>query len=399
MSAVHDVLMVGAFPFPSPQGGQVYAGGMARALHRRGHLVRLATYGYGGGVWPADLVRVPVPAVGGTTLRSGPHLGKVALNAALVAGLVRTMRAHPPDVIHAHHGEAVLAAVTARRIAGVTAPVVYNLHTSFGEELLVYLPDRWRDARVVDAVSRAGHALDVQLAKLADAAVAPSRRGAELLRAWGAGDVTVALPGFDPAELVRGDAARARALWDLDDRPWVVYAGNLDPYQELDVLLAAMAQLPEAGLLVVTASPHAEVLARAAAAGLRASSVRSTGTAGLDALRDALAVASASAIPRSVCAGFPMKLLNTLASGVVTVVAAGSAPALEGVLVVPDRNPGAMAGALRSLLDDPEMTARLGRSAASGVRASLGWDAAVRPIESLYSRLRSASHDSSARVS
>ena len=39
-------------------------------------------------------------------------------------------------------------------------------------------------------------------------AVAPSRRGAELLRAWGARDVTLALPGFDPAELLPGDAAR-----------------------------------------------------------------------------------------------------------------------------------------------------------------------------------------------
>lgn len=399
MSAVHDVLMVGAFPFPSPQGGQVYAGGMARALDRRGHLVRFATYGYGAGPWPADLVQVPVPAVGGSTLRSGPHLGKIALNAALVAGLARAMRSHPPDVIHAHHGEAVVAAVAARRLAGVTAPVIYNLHTSFGEELAVYLPDRLRRPGVVDAVSRAGHALDLQLARLADAAVAPSRRGAELLRAWGARDVTVALPGFDPDELLPGDAARARAAWDLDDRPWVVYAGNLDAYQELDVLLAAMARLPEAGLLVVTASPRGDVLARAAAAGLKASSVRATGSAGLDALRDALAVASASAIPRSVCAGFPMKLLNTLASGVVTVVAAGSAPALEGVLVVPDRDPTAMAGALRSLLDDPEMTARLGRSAAAGVRASLRWDVAIRPIEALYGRLRGASHVSSASVS
>lgn len=371
--------MVGAFPFPSFQGTQVYAQGMARALRRAGIDLRLATYAYGAGAWPDDLPRVEVARVPGAgSLRSGPSLGKLALDAALVGACVRALP--EVDLVHAHHAEAALVARAA--MGGRRVPLVYNLHTSLGEELPVYLP-----AAVGPLAAAAGAGLDRLLVRLADACVAPSARGAALLGAWGARRALGVLPGVDPTELRGGDAARARAAWRLGEGPWVLYAGNADAYQDLDVLLEAMARVPEAGLLALSAAPFDAFAAPARRAGLPEARLRVTGAADLPALRDALAVAALAAVPRTVCAGFPMKLLNQLAAGVPTVVARGSAQPIDGQRVVPDHDPAAMAAAIRQLLADPPAAARLGAAGAAAVSAGHTWDVAVRPLLALYGEL------------
>jgi glycosyltransferase involved in cell wall biosynthesis len=384
--------MVGAFPFPSVQGTQVYAAGMAGALAARGHRVRLATYPFGMDVgpdrgWPAGVERLPVPRPPvAAELRSGPSLGKPALDAALTAALVGALRRGRPDVLHAHHGEAALAALAARRLARVDVPVIYNLHTSYAEELPVYTPlaaQPW----LTPPLAALGGWLDREISARVDAAIAPSARGASLLRAWGAPRVISAIPGVDAAEVAGGDAAAATRRWNLDDRPWVLYAGNLDAYQDVDVLLDAMRRLPGIGLLVVSSTPPAEVHKRCVRAGLDPSRVRATGAADLGALRDALAAVKIAAIPRRTCAGFPMKLLNQLAGGVVTVASTSVAPPLEGVIAVPPGDAAALAAALQSLIDDPEMTERLGAQAARGIRSRWTWDRAVAPIEALYDAL------------
>jgi hypothetical protein len=74
--------------------------------------------------------------------------------------------------------------------------------------------------------------------------------------------------------------------------------------------------------------------------------------------REHIAGADVSAVPRSVCAGFPMKLLNTLALGHPTVIAAGSSQGLPGEIVVADRDPDALAAGLVRALDADGSTGR-----------------------------------------
>lgn len=360
------IVQVAALPFPSPQGSQVYVRGMARALARRGHQVTVVCYAHGLGAPDEEYAVVRTPPVPGyRSLRSGPDLVKPLLDVALAATLARL----DADVVHAHNFEAPIAAALARRLR--RWPVVYNAHTSLGEELPTYFAGR----RAQRLARRAGGLLDRTVPRLADHAIAISPRNAAFLRSIGCRRVAHVPPGID-AE----DVAPATPM-PLPPGPWVVYAGNPDRYQDLDVLFAAMRQVPEAGLLIVSASPMAAFDTR----GLPR--VHGVTTADFGEVRRWLAAADVAALPRSVCSGYPIKLLNYLGMGLPTVAAAGAAAPMPGVVRVPDREPGAMAEAIRALLADPARRRALGRQARQHVHQSCLWTQRVRDVEQVYAEL------------
>jgi glycosyltransferase involved in cell wall biosynthesis len=377
------VLMVAAMAFPAGQGGQVYVGGMCRALVASGCRVRLAAYGHGVGAWPEGVERVAVRRVPWGTVASGPRPSKVLQDAALVEALVSALRSGPVDVVHAHHVEAPALAWAAMRAAGVRRPLVINPHTSLADELPTYLPS-WAPRGWIE---RAGEVTDRAVAGLGDAAVALSPRAAELLRGWGAARVVEVGPGVDPAELAGADAARAVERWSLAGRRWVVYTGTTDRFQDLDVLVEAVARMSHAGLLVVTGGDGGEVEAMARASGLSPERLRVVPAATWADARDALAAAAVCALPRRRCAGFPMKVLNHLVMGKVTVATAEVAPPLEGVIAVQGGDAAAMAGALQAVLDDPHATAELGAAGRRAVLAQHAWPAAARRLRALYAEL------------
>ena len=137
--------------------------------------------------------------------------------------------------------------------------------------------------------------------------------------------MTHVAPGLDPAEFVEPVAPAP-----LPPGPWVVYAGNPDRYQDLDVLVEAMRRLPEAGLLLVSASALSDWEGALPKLELRV-------TSSFSEVKRYLAAAAVAALPRTTCTGYPIKLLNYLAMGQVTVAAEGSAQPLPGVVTVPNR--------------------------------------------------------------
>lgn len=357
------IVQAAAFPYPSPQGSQVYVRGMARALAARGHDVTVACYAHGLG--PDDpevrVVRTP-PVPGYDNLRAGPDLVKPLLDLALAARLAR-LRA---DIVHAHNYEAPVAAALARLRTGT--PIVYNAHNTMGEELHTYFEGRL--ARGL--ARRAGRLLDRTVPRVADHAIAISEPSVPVLRSFGCAHVSYVPPGVDPADLPETRPA------PLPPGPWVVYAGNPDRYQDLDVLIEAMRQVPEAGLLLVSASP----LDQWAACGLPR--LRLVVTPDFAEVRSLLAAADVAALPRAVCSGYPIKLLNYLGMGLPTVAAAGSARDLPGVVAVPNRDPAAMATAIRGLVGAPDRRAAMGAAARAGVLRDCTWDARAQELETVY---------------
>ncbi len=376
------VLQVGAFPFPLGQGSQVYVGGMCGALAAAGARVWLATYG-GEGAWPAGVERVPMPRLDALqSPRSGPHAGKLLLDAALVMSVARVLRRDRIDVVHAHNVEAPFVAALARALCAARVPLVYNLHTSLEEELPAY----WRRGLAGKVAGPLGRAVDHAIPRMADACVALSERAEVHLRAHGAERVVRIGPGVNVDELRGGDAARARARWGLDDRHWVLYTGNTDAYQDLDLLMEAMHHVPDAGLLMATSSLPEEVWAYVDAARLSRDRVRVAQVHGLPDLADALSVGAIAAVPRRLCAGFPIKLLNTLGAGVVTVAAAGSAQPIAGC-VRADDTPQALGRALRACLAEPDQLLKLGREARAEVAAQWSWAARATELLQFYATL------------
>jgi glycosyltransferase involved in cell wall biosynthesis len=170
--------------------------------------------------------------------------------------LARRIRRGRYDVVHTHLYRACVYGRIAARLAGVRA-VVATEH-SLGERLIEGRP-----------LSRGNRALYLATERLGSATVAVSAAVAARLRAWGVPEDRIRLVpnGIEPARF-RFDPAGRRAvrarLGLAADALVVGGVGRLVPGKGFDVLLRAVAQLPEARLLVAGTGPELASLLRLA---------------------------------------------------------------------------------------------------------------------------------------
>jgi 1,2-diacylglycerol 3-alpha-glucosyltransferase len=377
--------MVAASPFPYPQGSQVLISQLAEALQHRGHSVRLVTYHTGVGQPPDGLEIQRVPAVPGMgRIQAGPSWRKPLLDLLLLRELLRAVRVWRPDVIHTHNFEGLLAALPVRRLTGV--PVVHHIHNAMGLELHTYFRSRfgrWVGGSV-------GQWIDGSLTKRADQCVVLNEDAVAYFEQRGVERLRAIPPGVD-YEPGQADRARQR----LGDRPLVAYSGNLDPYQDLDLLLQAFRLVvepcPDARLVLSTNTEPGEWMARAGALGIGEQTVFDRAGA-FGRVRDLLAAADVAVCPRQTCLGFPIKLLNYMAAGRAIVVAEGSACGLrhlEDAWVVKDGGIDDMATAILTLLEDPSLARRLGAQARLRARQDYAWKRIVVDVEEVYGEIAS----------
>jgi len=339
------VAIVGACPYPVPQGSQVFLRDTALALHERGHDVHLVVYGYGEGIDESGLrIHRSAHVAGGHHTKAGPTLAKPLLDLALVAALRRVVCDEKIDVVQAHNYEGLLVALAAR-----VRPVVYQAHNAMADELPHYpgfrLAGKW-----------IGKWLDATFPRRADQIVAPHAALAHYLVACGCGLGKIA-----------AIAPPASTEWFAPPETFaecstIVYAGNLDAYQNVIFLKHVMervrAQAPGARLVLATrerdAFDGAEVLH----------------TPDFAALRGVLQEDVVVACPRVSWSGYPIKLLNAMAAGRAIVACRGAAHPLEHEvtgLIVDDNDEEAFAAATLRLMRDPALRSRLGAAARRAV--------------------------------
>lgn len=377
------IAMVAACPFPYPQGSQVLIAQLSAALQRRGHAVRLVAYHTAVGQAPPGLEIHRTPALPGrAAIGAGPSWQKPLLDLLLARELLRLVRRWPVDVLHTHNFEGLLAALAVRRQTGV--PVVYHVHNAMGPELLTYFRSRlgrWAGGLV-------GRWVDAHLPRRADFNIVLDEGAVGYFQQRGVDRLRVIPPGID---YTPGEAARARQA--LGDGPLVVYSGNLDRYQDLDLLLDAFQHVVEARpgvrLVLSTNSEPGDLQARTEALGIGRETLLLP-VVDFDGVRDLLAAADVAVCPRQVCLGFPIKLLNYMAAGRAIVASAGSACGLrhmENGWVVPDGDTAGMAAAILALLEDAELAQRLGQAAQRTARHDYTWVRAIDAIEGVYNQL------------
>jgi glycosyltransferase involved in cell wall biosynthesis len=358
------VALVIAGPYPSPRGSQVLVSHLAAGLGRRGHDVRVVSYGPG------------------RCERPGPPPARLGGDAMLLARLWRVARRERVDVLHAHNYEAAIAALVVGRVTG--RPVVYHGHSAHAAELPLYASRpaarRW--------LARLGGLLDRHVPRRADCCIAVSAGLADRLRTAGlpSRDLVCLEPASPPDELDDDWAGPGQDAV-------ACYAGNLDAYQDVEHLLRAFASVraaaPEARLRLVS---HADARGHAARLAVRGlgPGVEVVLAGSYDEVRTELRRAAVAVCPRTEGSGFPMKLLTYMAMGKAIVASAGSAKNLvDGVTarVVPDGDTGAFADALRSLLWDAVARERLGRAARGAAQGGEAWDEGLTRIEAIYRRL------------
>jgi 1,2-diacylglycerol 3-alpha-glucosyltransferase len=374
--------MIAASRFPFPQGSQVLIGQLAQALQRQGHTVRLLTYPDGIGALPAGVRLERVPKLPGLGPVRGPlSPQKLVLDLLLVRALRRLLHTWRVDVVHAHNIEGLAVALAAVRGRFAGLPVIYHIHNAMSLELHTYFrsrPARW-------LAGQAGRWLDAELPRRAAWCIALTQTALPYFQERGVARLSCIPPAID---LEPGEAAPARDA--LGPGPLVLYAGNLDAYQDLDLLFDAFRQVaaarPAARLVLSTNARPDRWRARAGTLGI-GGKVHFAPSHDFGEVRNLLAAADVAVCPRLACLGMPIKLLNYMAAARPIVVSAGSASGLRhmhNAWVVPNGDVDGMAAAILAVLDDPALACRLGLAARRTVEAEHNWDRIVPDLEAVY---------------
>ena len=196
--------------------------------------------------------------------------------------------------------------------------------------------------------------------------------------------------GVDPARFERPAAHEIRSeLAGIAGRPIVLTAARLAPQKGLESLLGAAAMLPDAIFIIAGDGPdRAALAAQAEAAGL-ADRVRFLGSR--RDIPDLLAACDVFVLP-SLIEGLPLSVLEAMAAArpVVATRVPGTDEAVvdgETGLLVPPRDPEALAHAIRLVLSNPEQAARFGSAGRARVIADFSTQRMVAAVEQQYEEL------------
>jgi type III pantothenate kinase len=285
-----------------------------------------------------------------------------------------------PDVVHAHFWMSGLAALQAGRAAGV--PVALTFHA------LGSVKRRHQGAADTSPEVRVGH--ERALAAAVDLVVATCADEVDELWAMGGpvGAVEVIPCGVDTA-LFRPRPARV----DESASRMVLAVGRMVERKGFDTVVRALAEVPRATLVVV-GGPPAEGLARDAEARRLMEIARDSGVADRVHLVGGLAHDRLPALYRSARVVVSTPWYEPFGITPVEAAACGRpfvGSAVGGLLdtvqhrrsglLVPPRDPSALAAALRELLDNPQWAASLGDLAARRAHATYSWPHVARRTE------------------
>lgn len=332
--------------------------------------------------WPAG-----EDAAGGT----GP--ATPTLSDALVALqlLEHSLRAltHPPvqaDVLHAvTNGLGVLPALTTKWRYGT--PLIVTEHGVYLREQYMHgrsTPYRWPVKALFLSFVRQLCALGYHEAEVITPGNVYNRRWEQRLGARPSSIRTVH-NGVDPADFPILEAE--------PDAPTISWVGRVDPIKDLETLLRAFVlvhrDLPEARLRMFGSPPHGREdylrHCRTVATELGIADV-ATFEGRVEVIRDAYA-AGHVVVLCSISEGFPYSLIEAMTCGracVATDVGGVTEAVGDTGLVVPPRNPDALAEACLSLLRDNDLRRRLAAAARARALEFFTVDRAINTIDEIY---------------
>jgi len=291
--------------------------------------------------------------------------------ASLLIGLPR--RLHPPIVYESHGYAPEVAAALPALVSTAAAPDARKLRRLARREARV-----WQGADGYVTIT-AALAADLTARHGARARVAVVPDGARIFPA-----ASVAFETADP----------------MSSDPVVAYAGHLYPWKGVDVLLEALALVPNARGLIVGGHVEEPDLARVQGLAQKLGiSGRVTFTGMVEPARvpALLRGATVLALPNPASAistrfTSPLKLFEYLAAG--RAIVASDLPSIREILhdgvdalLVAPGDAGALGTAIRRLLDDPALAARLARAAFEAA-PQYSWERRAEKLERLFDEVR-----------
>jgi len=360
------ILLTAPQPFFVERGTPIAVRALAETLCRQGHEVDLVVFHGGVDIEAPGLriFRAPRPPF----VRSVPiglSPAKLACDAALAMTAARLLARRRYQVIHAVE-EMIYPALIAKMILGTK--VVQDMDSLLVDQIV----EKWPSVAWVRAPLDLLERIAIRAANLV-LGVCP--RIVEHARRQAPGQEVHLLP--DIAEPLPTGAPPA-GLWNLrqiagaEADPLMLYVGNLEHYQGVDLLVAAMAHssipLTRGRLVVVGGSDAAVAAAKVNADRLGVSDrVRFTGPAPLAHLPWLLRQADILCSPRLIGKNTPMKIYSYMAAGkpiLATRIESHTQVLDDRSAMLVDPDPVSVANGIALLAHDRALGARLGAAAA-----------------------------------
>ncbi|MGH2570753.1 MAG: glycosyltransferase family 4 protein [bacterium] len=358
-------LQIAPQPFFSPRGTPFSVYYRCLVLSELGVSVDVLTYGQGDDpdLPGVRVIRIPdLPWLG--PIRIGPSFAKLVLDALLFVWTVGLLLGRKYDFVQAHE-ESVFFCRLLKPLFGFK--LVYDMHSSLPQQLanfeftkskaLVGLFEKLEDGSL--AAADAVITICPELAEYAIPRMPDATR-----------HFLIENSIFEPVRLKHGDRRRPKAgdaNWAAKipaGRPIVAYAGTFEPYQGIDLVLAAFARVaaerPDA-FLVLAGGTAAQVEAQRRVSeelGLGEEQVVFLGSVSRTVAQELTAAADVLLSPRKHGTNTPLKIYEQLASGVplvATRIRSHTQVLSDEVCFLAEPDPASMADAiLRALGDDGE---------------------------------------------
>ena len=377
------VLLLAPQPFYQERGTPIAVRMLAQTLCQAGHSVDLLTYHLGDDVSVPGLQILRIPSLRFIKrIPIGFSFAKLVCDCFLFASLVRYLRRERYDVIHAGE-ESVYFALITRFLH--RARVVYDMDSSMPDQLL----EKWKGLRLL---SYPLYAMERLAIKRSDVVAPVCQQLADRVCEFKSKDKVVLLE--DCALSLEDKSAepvdQIRSLLDTKGI-LVLYVGNLEHYQGVDLLLAGFAEV-DTGLdihLVLIGGGASELeLYQDQAHTLGISKrVHLLGPRPVSQLGEYLVQADILVSPRLKGVNTPMKIFSYLASG--RSIIATDIPSHTQVLdascaLLVDPTPAAIAQGLGRLATDAALREGMGKTGQSLARSRYSLARFQATVNELY---------------
>ncbi len=381
-----NILLLAPHPFYEERGTPIADKWVAEALAGAGHTVDMLVFPFGRDVnIPGVRVLRCARPWGVQRVGIGFSPQKLLCDMTLISAARRLLRENTYHVIHACE-ESVFPALW---LAGRTRlPVVYDMDSSMADQLM----EKWGWLKLFRWLLEG---FEAQAVRRSDLILPVCRSLADKVQAFAPGKAMAILHDqamhFPP---VPPDTENLRATLGLTG-PLVLYVGNLEHYQGVDLLVdgfAAVAeQVKDAALVIVGGAEKDVAKARARASGLGLEKrIHLLGPRPLNRLQYYLEQADVLVSPRLRGVNTPMKIYSYLLAGravVATRIESHTQVMDESVCALVDPEPAALGRVLGELMRDPARRARLGEAAVRRARERHSAEAYRATLLGAYARL------------
>ena len=362
------ILLLAPHPFFQQRGTPIAEKMLVEVLVRHGHQVEVLTFPEGEDPEIPGVAVHRAPAVPGVRgLRPGFSWKKLVYDATMLWSCLRLVRRGRFDLVHAVEESAFLA-ILLKALFGV--PYVYDMDSGLVRQMTDKFAWLRRLAPILDV-------FEERAVRGSVGVLAVCRSLEEQARAWKPGGLVARVEDVSLIEPV-AESAVLRPGPDLlfagpqgNRGPLVLYVGNLEPYQGIDLLLGAfghaLRRVPDARLLVIggTAESIAHYTRLAERMNLSASA-RFAGPRPVAMLGAYLRHATVLVSPRTQGANTPMKIYSYLDAGralLATRLPTHTQVLDDDIAYLVEPEPAAMGEALARLLEDRGLRERLAGNA------------------------------------